>query len=226
MTSLGPLPPVPNWLRVVIQGEIDNEDVYPWANVLHFEYAGTAPSNAVCATLAGDVETAWSTHLAPECPSPTQLTKVTVTDLTSDTAGAGEWLGNVPGTRGDDGIPANAAVLITYPAPLRYRGGHPRQYLYVGGNADFEGSAKWSTLFTAEAQLHWHDFLAAVQALSASGTALGSFGAIRYYGKFLPNSGPPRYRLDTPLPMVIPIAEAVASQEIASQRRRIGRRKR
>lgn len=226
MTSLGPLPPVPNWLRVVISGEIDNEDVYPWANVLHFEYAGTAPSNAVCATLAADVQTQWITWMRPECPAPTTLTKVTVTDLTSDTAGSGEWLGSEDGSRGDDGIPANAAVLISYPAPLRYRGGHPRQYLYVGGNADFEGSAKWSTLFTAEAQTHWRAFLGAIEGLSQSGTALGSFGAIRYYGKFLPNSGPPRYRLTTPMPMVINIAESVAAQEIASQRRRIGRRKR
>lgn len=224
--SLGPLPPVPNWLRVVIEGEIDNEDVYPWANVLHFEFAGTHPSNAVCATLAGDISAAWGTHMAPECPSPTQLTKVTVTDLTSDTSGSGEWLGNIVGTRGDDGIPANAAMLVSYPATLRYRGGHPRQYLYIGGNADFEGSAKWSTLFTAEGESHWRAFLAAVEGLSASGTALGSFGAIRYYGKFLPNSGPPRYRLDTPLPMVIDITQAVTAQEIASQRRRIGRRKR
>jgi len=224
--SLGPLPPVANWLRIVISGEIDAEDVYPWANVLHFEYAGTPPSDSVCSSIAGDVSTAWTAHMAAECPSPTTLTKVTVTDLTSDTAGAGEDLSVVNGTRGDDSIPANAAMLVSYPISSRYRGGHPRQYLYIGGNADLEGAAKWSTLFTAEGQTHWRAFLAAVSAISDSGTALGSFGAIRYYGKFLPNDGPPRYRLVTPVVIPITSANAVTAQEIASQRRRIGRRKR
>lgn len=224
--SLGPLPPIANMLRVVIQGMVDNADVYPWANVLHFEYAGTAPANSVCATLAGDIAAAWATHMAPECPSPTHLTQVTVTDLTSATAGEGTWLGDNAGSRGDDSIPANAAVLIRYPAPSRYRGGHPRQYLYVLGNADLTGAAEWTSAATAEVQTHWHDFIVAVQALSASGTAMGTFSAVRYYGKFLPNSGPPRYRLDTPIVMPLDIDEAVAAQEIASQRRRVGRRKR
>lgn len=224
--SLGPLPPVPNWLRVVIQGEIDNTDVYPWANVLHFEYAGTAPANSVCATLAGDIAAAWNAQMAPECPSPTHLTKVTVTDLTSDTSGSGEWLGDYPGSRGDDSIPANAAMLVSYPSGLRYKGGHPRTYLYVLGNADLTGAAKWTSAATTEVQDHWQGFLSAVSALSASGTALGSFGSIRYYGKFLPNEGPPRYRLVTPLVNPIDISMAITQEEIASQRRRVGRRKR
>lgn len=224
--SLGPLPPVPGWLRIVISGEVDNELTYPWANVLHFGYTGIAPTNSACSGLATNIAGFWADHMAPECPSPTTLTKVTVTDLTSDAAGAGEWLGTHVGTRGDDSIPANAAVLISYPAPSRYRGGHPRQYLYVGGNADLEGAAKWSTLFTAEAQAHWLAFLVDVGGTSSGGTSIGDFGAIRYYGKFLPNTGPPRYRLDTPIPMTLSPFSAVAAQEIASQRRRVGRRKR
>lgn len=224
--GLGPLPPIPGVAKVTIEGEIDNEDVYPWANVLHFEYSGTVPSNATAAAIATEISVLWGAHMAPECPSPTQLTKVTYTDLTSPTSAEGEWLGNIPGTRGDDSIPANAAGLITYAAPSRYRGGHPRSYLYVGGNADLEGAAKWSTLFFAEFLAHWQAFLEAVEAYSTSGTVVGQFGTPRYYGKFLPNSGPPRYRLDTPVWMPLSVPLAVSAQEIASQRRRIGRRKR
>src|SRR5215469_3836619 len=148
--GLGPLPPIANMLKVVIRGVVDEALGYPWANILHFAYSGTAPSNAVCATIAGDVASQWLTHMAPECPSPTELTSVVVTDLTSDSAGEGEWLG----------------------------------------------------------------------------TFLTSFNSVRYYGKFLPNSGPPKYRLTTPVVNPITISEAVAKQEIASQRGRVGRRKR
>jgi len=224
--GLGPLPPVANWFRVVTEGEVDNLDVWPFANVLHFQYSGAAPSNATCAGFASSISSAWSSHIASLCPSPTHLTKVTVTDLTSDTAGAGEWTGDIPGTRGDDSIPANAAVLISYPAPVRYRGGHPRQYLYVLGNADLNGAAQWASTSLASVLTGWKAFLAAIEALSASGTAFGSFGTIKYYGKFAPNSGPPRYRLTTPVPMILDATLSVAAAEIASQRRRVGRRKR
>jgi hypothetical protein len=149
-----------------------------------------------------------------------------VTDLTSDSAGEGEWLGTMSGSRGDDSIPANAAVLISYPAVTRYKGGHPRQYLYVLGNADLTGAAEWTGAATTEVQTHWQAFLTAVEALSVAGTALTSFNSIRYYGKYLPNSGPPRYRLTTPVVNPITISEAIAQREIASQRGRVGRRKR
>ena len=220
-----PLPNIANMLRVFMEGFVDTEDIYNWGNVLHFSYTGTPPSNAVCATIAGDIYTAWGTHMAPECPSPTALTKVLVTDLTSPTSGEGEFLGASSGTRGDDSIPANAAVLISYVPTYRYRGGHPRQYLYAGGNADLEGAAKWSSAFQGEVLTHWKAFVAACEALSASGTALSSLTSIRYYGKFLPNGGPPRYLLDTPIVQTLDISQAVAAQEIASQRRRVGRRK-
>lgn len=224
--GLGPLPPIANMLKVVIRGVVDEALGYPWANILHFAYSGTAPSNAVCATIAGDVASQWLTHMAPECPSPTELTSVVVTDLTSDSAGEGEWLGTFAGSRGDDSIPANAAVLISYPSAVRYKGGHPRQYLYVLGNADLTGAAEWTSAATAEVQTHWQAFLSGVAALSVSGTSLTSFNSVRYYGKFLPNSGPPKYRLTTPVVNPITISEAVAKQEIASQRGRVGRRKR
>lgn len=221
-----PLPNIANMLKVFLEGFVDGEDVYNWGNVLHFEYTGTAPTNLTCATIAGDIATAWSSHMSAEQPSPSTLTKVTVTDLTSPTSGEGEALVSVSGTRGDDSIPANAAVLISYVPTYRYRGGHPRHYLFAGGNADLEGAAKWSTAFTAECLSHWQAFVSACEAITVSGTALSTLASIRYYGKFLPNGGPPRYLLTTPIVQPLTISAAVAAQEIASQRRRVGRRKR
>lgn len=220
-----PLNPVPNTLRVFIEGLVDNNDVYKWGNVLHIGYSGTAPSNATCAAIAEEVATVWQTEMAPECPSPTHLTAVTVTDLTSDSAGEGVWTGDVAGTRGDDSIPSNAAVLISYPAATRYKGGHPRTYLYVGGNADLDGAALWSSAFTTEVTTHWRAFIDGLIGYTTGGTSLASFGFVRYRGKYLPNGGPPLYYLDNPFYTAYPANSANAIQEMASQRRRIGRRK-
>jgi hypothetical protein len=220
-----PLAPIAECLRCFMEGFVDDNDVYKWGNVLHFTYSGTAPSNATCATIAAEISSQWGTHMAPEAPSPTTLTSVTITDLTSDSAGEGEWLGSVAGSRGDDSIPANACVLISYPSATRYKGGHPRTYLYVLGNADFDGAALWSTAATAEVQAHWQAFLTALVGYTTGGTTLSSFGFVRWRGKYAPNGGPPHYYLDTPFYTPITISNAVARQEMASQRRRIGRRR-
>jgi hypothetical protein len=218
-----PLNPVPNGLRVFLKGFIDTEDIYQWGNVLHFLYSGTAPTSAVCSTIAGNIAAEWNTHMGPECPSPTSLTEVTVTDLTSPTSGGGLWVGANTGSRGDDSIPANAAGLVTYPVTTyRYRGGHPRSYLYVGGNADLEGAGKWSSAFTLEYVTHWQAFLNGCLASGASGTVISELVAVRYIGIV---GGIPNQRLSPPIVLPLVVADCFASQEIASQRRRVGRRK-
>lgn len=221
-----PLNPVPNVLRVVLEGFVDTSAADTlWANVLHFQYAGTPPANSTCVSIAGNIANTWNATVASLCPSPTTLQVVTVTDLSSTTAGEGEALVLHPGTRGDDSIPANAAVLISYPSALRYKGGHPRSYLYVLGNADLQGATNWSTAATAEVQTHWQLFLSSSLNAGVSGTTLTQFCSIRYRGKFLPNAGPPHYYLTTPIVNTIPISGAIARQQMASQRGRIERRR-
>jgi hypothetical protein len=210
-------------LKVFTKGGIDTTTTEIWGNVLHFLYSGTAPTNAVLSTMAAAVSGFWGTHMAPECPSPTALTSVQITDLTSDTAAEGTWTGVIPGTRGDDSIAANGSVLISYPTALRYKGGHPRTYLYVLGNADFLGAMEWSTAATAEVQTHWQAFLTAIVGYTASGMTVSEMVTVRMHGKYLPNSGAPHYYLTTPLISPVVIAQATAHQQIASQRRRIGR---
>jgi hypothetical protein len=216
-----PLNPVPQVLRAFFEGFVDGTDTYKWGNVLHFGYTGTAPSNTTCATIAGDMMAAWTSNMASLCPSPTTLQSVNVVDLTSTTSGEGTALGTHPGTRGDDSIPANAAVLVSYPSALRYKGGHPRTYLYILGNADLTGAAEWTPL--SEVNTKYQAFLAACASISVSGCNVNSFCSVRYRGKFLPNGGPPHYYLTTPLVNPITISTATARAEMASQRRRIGR---
>lgn len=219
-----PLPPVGNMLKIMLAGVVDNEAIYGWANVLHFPYSGAAPSDADCATIGGNVANDWATHMAPECPSPTQLTNVNVIDLSSPTAGQWDTVTSKPGTRGDDSIPANAAALISYPVGTRYRGGHPRSYLYVGGNADLEGAAKWSTLFTAEFLAHWIAFVQSIQGMVVGGTSVGDLCAISYYSGVDPVTKKPIRRV-TPEILPLNVLLARSRQEIASQRGRVGRRR-
>jgi hypothetical protein len=218
-----PLAPIAGIAKVVLRGFVDNllQDV--WENVMHFRFSGGPPSNADLTTIATNVATQWSNTMAAECPSPTSLREVEVTDLTTDTSAQGIFNVIHVGTRGDDSIPANAAVLISYPVALRYKGGHPRQYLYVLGNADLDGAAAWNSNAAVEVQQHWVNFIQNVQLLSSGSTVFGGLVGIRYHGKFLPNGGPPHYYLTTPIVMPITVTQCIAQKEIASQRRRVGR---
>lgn len=216
------LPPVPNVLKVVISGLVDAQNVDNWANVLHFRYSGSPLTGTDASSLATTINLNWGSFIASLCPSPTRLTFVGVTDLSSNTAGQGESLTQRPGTRGDDSIPANSAVLIRYPITLRYRGGHPRTYIYCGGNADLQGATNWSTLFTNEAQTAWRGFVNTIIGLSAGSATITDQVAVSYYQGTDPATGKPLRRA---VPVVITLlhGQAVAEQQIANQRRRVGR---
>lgn len=219
-----PLPPVPQVLKVIIQGNSGESTPLTWQNVLHLSYSGSAPSGSVCNALALHVATEWGTHMSPEQVSNCIQNEVTVTDLTSATSGSGADFTSNTGSRGSDEIPANVAFLINYNITRRYRGGRPRTYLIVGGNADFLDAAHWSTAFTAEVGTHWTAFLNAVIGYSSGGTTLDNLVNVSYYDKAL-NPVPP-YRRTTPVVDPIVIADLIAEQQMASQRRRIGRRRR
>jgi hypothetical protein len=208
----------------MLEGFVDNEDIYSWANVLHWPYTGAAPSDADCAAIGTYIAGQWNTHMAPECPAPTILRDVVVIDLTGPTAGQWDTVVAINGTRGDDSIPANAAYLVSYPVGTRYRGGHPRTYLYVLGNADLEGAAKWSTLATAEVLAHWIAFIEAVNGHVQGGTTLGTFCAVSYYSGVDPIT---HKSIRRAVPLVLPLDVTLARgrQEMASQRGRIGRRR-
>lgn len=220
-----PLPPVPGVIKVFLLGNVDNQNVDNWGNQLHFRYSGSPPASTDCQTLSFTIQQSWATYIAPLLPSPGKLEQVTVTDLTSNSAGEGETVGPVPGTRGDDSIPANACLLIRYPVTVRYRGGHPRTYLFAGGNADLQGATNWSTLFTSEAQGQWRNFLGAIIGRAFGPATVQSLCAVSYYQGTDPATGKPLRRA-TPLVLTLNAAAAVAEQEMASQRRRIGRGRR
>lgn len=217
----GPFPPVPNVVQVRVQGTTPNE---LWENVLYVQYSGTAPTAANLSAYALLIQQAWNNNMAAECPSRIIHTNCTVTDLSSNTGAQGVSNTSIPGTRGDDLIPANAAVLISYPVSARWRGGHFRQYLLAGGNADNQDGMSWHAAFVTEVQNHWNNFFLGFIGNTQGGTTFTQHVGVRRHGKYLPNAGPPHYVLDNPI--VIPIApnSAVAHAQIASQKGRIGRR--
>lgn len=217
----GPMPPIPNVISVQLRGTTPGEI---WENVLYYSYTGPPPSSANCQSFATDFSGVWGNSIAQLCPSPIILTEVVVTDLNSATGGQGIDSTHKIGTRGDDVIGSNTAFLVSYPVPLRFRGGHFRTYLLVGGNADNADGMSWHPAFVTEATGQWNNFLNGLYGATVGSTTLASHVAVRRHGKFLPNEGPPHYVLNNPIVMPIPQGGGVGHAQMASQKGRIGRR--
>ena len=67
------------------------------STTVHFTYSGTAPTDAVCTTIAGDIYTAAVADLVSLIGDENQLHGVQVQDLTSPTSGFGEHIADTLG---------------------------------------------------------------------------------------------------------------------------------
>lgn len=219
-----PLPPVPQVIRIKLQGQTAAATPIPWANVLHAQYTGTAPSIPTLVAMGQALFTAWSADVAGLQISKNSLTEVDLVDLTSNTSSAATVTGSVPGTRGDDEIASSTACLVVYPIQRRYKGGHPRSYLLVGGFADFLDGAHWTAAFATEVITKWKTFLNAIVGFTNGGMTISNLVNVSYVSK-IANPTPPYHR-PVPLVDVINLSFAAAEQQVATQRRRIGRGRR
>jgi hypothetical protein len=214
-----PLPDVPGVIRLAISGTCDT---FPWVNALHFAYTGAAPGNSDIASMLGDLHGFWDTHLTPLQDTLTALLKLEGTDLTSPTSAQNSLDVNVPGTRAGEFLPADACLLINYPITRRYRGGKPRQYLCVGVQGDLLDRSHWTSAFAVATHAAWNAFIDAFVGATYAGTTISSQGCVSYYSKIV-NPVPP-YRRTVPVYEPFAPDDNSASEELSSQRRRIGRK--
>ena len=160
------------------------------STTLHYSYTGTAPTNGVCDTLASDIYANAVTHLIPLVQNHNALVGMDVTDLTSDTAGNGNFTGTTAGTRGAEVLPAEVCLLNGLLINRRYRGGKPRSYWPFGVPGDLDTSQQWSSGAIS-------DFFTGLVAhnnycssLLESGTQLTQLVSISYYKGFLAVQNP------------------------------------
>jgi hypothetical protein len=221
------LPAVPNVLQVKFRHTLGSD--LDCLVRLFFSYTGTAPSNSVCATLASDFGGAWNSHLKALCSADVTLNDMTVTDLTSATAGKGQTTESIVGTRSGTAFSANTAVLVNYGIARRYRGGRPRSYWPFFVDSDLGDPQTWVGGSVTAAQTAYDAFITACDAISESGTVIANHVNVSYYHGFAESTNPITGRTrDIPTPRASAIIDTITSSNVsekpASQRRRLGKR--
>jgi hypothetical protein len=217
------LPDVPNVLRLVLHYIVGGDTQA--IDRLYVGYTGSAPSDANCATIAGDVETAFGTDLKSLMYTGSELTGVVVTDLTTPTSGQGSSSTVISGTRTGGVLPANACVLQNSQINRRYRGGKPRTYWPFGTDTDLSSAQVWSGASITAFETGLNAFWTAVAAISVGGCTLGDQVNVSYYKGFTavlnPITGRTRDVPNVRATAVVDTIQALTvNPHVASQRRR------
>lgn len=183
-----PLPSQPNVLSVVLGWDVGADASV--STKLHFTYSGTAPANAVCATIATDIYGFAVSDLVPLVHPDNNLTGVIVTDLTSPTSGFGDHLAVTAGSRSGTPLAAGTAVLTNTKIPRRYRGGKPRNYWPFGIAEDLLTPTAWKTASVAAFLAGAAGWVDSVLTIVESGTTIVTMCSISQYAGFTAVTNP------------------------------------
>jgi hypothetical protein len=206
-----PFTPVPGVVKVITTGTSSD---LRWANVLHYIYGGAPPSEPSVAGLAQAMFTSYTADISPLSHADTSVDLVTVIDLSSASSNVGAYGAPNPGSAGGEVLPASVAVLASYPVTLRYKGGHPRSYIFAGVQSDLQDMSNWTSAFITEITSAWGNFINTPVGDTIGGTTYTSQCAVSY------RSGD-AFR---ETPVVMGISDFLITAPIASQRRRMRRR--
>jgi hypothetical protein len=184
--TVPPLPDVP-CIRVRMTSAIDA--VSQGGVRFYLSYAGSAPTGANCATIAGDVASAWASHLAAVTNADSGVQLVDVIDIATHSGASGQWVGNNGGTRTGTVLPANVCTNVEYNIARRYRGGKPRGFYWGGVAADLQDTSHWNTTFIDAVNTAVTAFFGEVTAFSVGAVGTLAHVNLSYYTGFTNHSG-------------------------------------
>jgi len=216
------LPSVPKVVRVSVKQTLQEDtDVL---NRFFIQYTGTAPTSTDLNTFSGATSAAWGTHMSPEQNTNISVTEVSCEDLSSATGAVGQSSLAQPGTRSGATLTAAVCLVLKLVIARRYRGGHPRTYLWVGSETDIATVQSWKATFVAEVEAAWVAFIS--EMASSVWTGGGSIQQVNvsYYEGFHNFTFPSGRTRPIPTLRSTPLVDVVTAiggnQHIGSQRRR------
>jgi hypothetical protein len=220
-------PPLPDVSTVRVRLDYTYLSVSMAGSRFYLSYSGSAPSGGDCATLAGDIAAAWTTHYAPLVFEDFVLSEVEVLDITSGMGADGFWTGTDPGSRAGTPLPAQIAMNIEFNIAQRYRGGKPRIYMPPGVYGDTGDLSHWTDTYQGLVQTGIGDFFTEIEALTVGSMGTLAHIVLSYYHGYNTASPPwrgagfrypPKYR--SPNALHYNVAGYAPKLELSSQKRR------
>lgn len=204
----GPLPPVPGGVRVEVVGSIA---AIPVVNFFHVHYAGSPPGQADLHNFCLLVGDSWIANFMPLLCQDYTLLSVDATDISSITGATGTETFSQLGSVTTPVSSNNVALVVSWKANTRYRGGHPRTYFSGLPAASSNGPAFWDAVVVGNWATAAQKFLSDVNAAGLGAGGQSSLVCVHYF----------RHHLLLSPPEVEPITGVGVSLKKRSQRRRL-----
>jgi hypothetical protein len=202
---------VPNVLRFDFFFQIGEDN---FAKCRFFQqYSGAAPTSAALSTQANNVGALYSSSgMSGNLHTSNSLQKITITDLSSPSAGVGvSTFVPITGNRVGAELPGNTAVLESREIARRYRGGHSRIYWPFGVQADLHDEQTWSPAAVGNFSTALANFQSGLGATFPGGTTLVGPVNVSYYFGATPHTGTTGRVRMVNTPRVTPLVDAVLS---------------
>jgi hypothetical protein len=218
------LPDVPKVVRVSMTMTLD-EDLGARCS-FYKRYSGTPPTNTQLDTFCSDIANLFNTaNMDTLMNDGYALVLTEAIDLSSSTAAVGADATNVAGTRTGDGVPADAAVVVSHKISRRYRGGHPRNYWPFGVAADLDDAQKWGNTFISDANTKVDNFYGGINAVGWPSAGSIDSVSVSYYEGFTVFMGPTGRARNISTPRATPVIDTVTAHScrhgVGSQRGRL-----
>lgn len=194
-----------------------NEDVSA-ENIFYFAYDGVGPITILeLDSFIAGIVTDWNAPYVGAALGSCNGTEIHAVDLSSSVGSVVDFANTWAGTNMGLVIPASNSVVVSDTILRRYRGGHPRNYLMVGGAGDFlAGSIKmWQAAFLTNIQNGFNTFNGLFPR-SDSGRHWTRVN-VSFYETV---AGVKTVRA---VPLVDTIIDSVVKDRVSSQRRRLGK---
>lgn len=221
------LPAVPSVLDVSIKWSYGSDvDVL---TRFFIQYSGSAPTAGQLDTFCAAVGAEEATEFAALRHTTTESVECLAVDLTSSTSAQGSAALSTAGSLGGVALPADNCALVSYEINRRYRGGHPRGYWPFGSSSEIDTPQLWTSGFVTSFGTNMATFFAAVVGYGWSGAGTLLHVNVSRFEGFTAVENPvthryrniPNVRVD---PLIDSVSSLLARQQIASQRRRLGKK--
>jgi hypothetical protein len=193
----------------------------------YLNYTGGPASGADLTTLAGDIETAYATHLVGLWAVNFTLTEIDCLDITTEMGNSGTWTGTEAGSRTGSTLPDQCCTNVEFDVAERYRGGKPRIYLPPGVSGDLATVSTYSSDFVDLVNTDMALAFAEITGLSVGSLGTLTHVLLSYYKGYNTSTPPwrgpgfkypPKYR--SPNAISMDIKGYACKRIIGSQRRR------
>lgn len=215
--ALGPLPPVPNVIRLKLNGM---NQTTPWVGLFFWHYLGAPPTAANLNSFCTAAVAAWQSSLTPSFSNFVSVVNAQAWDLSSPAGASGIGGTTAVGTRVGSALPVSVAACVGWKVSYRWRGGHPRTYWPAGVLGDVTSGHLWAETARAAFEAGNEGWLSQMNAITLGGAG-GYLTCIRYVHTVHNEDGTKNVEYLNP-PLDLQIQRAVVDARLDTQRRRLG----